>query len=189
MRGGCAVARNHGLYVNRLGVLAPNLSRSVHRFDGPVGLRFADHGVRDQRDVGGQRHVGEVAGQFAALHVAEQMKLDRSVDRLSHGAHGTRQFTEVTVTIAGFDGLHRGPQCGLVLYGLSHEPQLRSKSGHLGARSAFSGQDADSCILGIGQPSARAHAEGIVHHQQHQPIAGERGRAAIDKRISEGKNQ
>ncbi len=59
LRGGSAVAGNHGLYVNRLGVLAPDLSGGIHRFDRPVGLGFGDDGMRNQRDVVGHRHVGK----------------------------------------------------------------------------------------------------------------------------------
>ena len=138
--GGSAVARDHGLYANRLGVLAPDLSGRVHRFDGPVGLGLGDDGMRHQLDVGGQRHVGEGGGQFAALHVAEQMKLDGSVDRFGHGTHGARQFAEVAVAIAGLNGLHGGAQGGLVFDRLSHQSQLRSECRHLRARGAFSGE-------------------------------------------------
>ena len=175
--------------MNRLGVLAPHLAGSVHRFDRPVGLRLGDHGMRHQRDVVGQRHVGEGGGQFAALHVAEQMKFDGSADRLGHGSHGARQFAKVAVAVAGRDGLHRGAQCGLVLNRLGHEPQLRAKCRHLGARGAFSGQHAHGGVLGIGQASSGTHAEGVVDHQQHQPIARERGRVAVDEGIGEGENQ
>ena len=63
--GGSSVAGNHGLNVNRLGVLAPHLSGGVHRFDGPVGLGLGDHGMRHQLDVRGQRHVGKGGGQLA----------------------------------------------------------------------------------------------------------------------------
>ena len=189
LRGGSAVARDHGLYVNRLGVLAPDLSGSVHRFDRPVGLGLGDHGMRHQFDVGGQRHVGEGGGQVAALHVAEQMKLDGSMDRLGHGAHGARQLAEVAVAIAGLNGLHGGAQRGLVLDRLGHQPQLRAERRHLRARGALSGEHAHGRVLGIGQASSGAHAEGIVDHQQHQPVAGKRGRVAVDEGIGEGENQ
>ena len=156
--------------MNRLGVLAPDLSGRIHRFHRPVGLRFGDHGMRHQLDVGGQRHVGEGGGQVAALHVAEQMKLDGSVDRLGHGAHGARQFAEIAVAVAGLDGLHGGTQRRLVFDGLGHEPQLRAKRRHLAARRALSGEHAHGRIFGIGQPGSGAHAEGVVDHQQHQPV-------------------
>ena len=145
--------------------------------------------MRHQFDVGGQRHVGEGGGQVAALHVAEQMKLDGSVDRLGHGTHGARQFAEVAVAVAGLNGLHGGAQCRLVLDGLGHEPQLRAKRRHLGARGALSGEHAHGRVLGIGQAGSGAHAEGVVDHQQHQPVAGKGGRVAVDEGIGEGENQ
>ena len=130
----------------------------------------------------------KVAAKFAALHVAEQMKLDGSVDRVRQGAHGARQFAEVAVSIAGFNGLHGGAQRRLILNRLRHVPQLRAKRRHLGARGALAGQHAHGCIFGIGQSGSGAHAEGIVHHQQHQPVAGKSGRVAVDEGIGEGEN-
>ncbi len=194
LRCGRAVAGNHGLYVNRLGVLAPDLSGGIHRFHRPVGLGLRDYGMRHQGDVGGQRHVLEAGGQVAALHVAEHMKLDGSMDRFGHGANGARQLAEVTVAIAGLNGLHRGAQRRLVLNGLGHEPQLRPKRRHLGARGALSGKHAHGRGFGGGQPGignagSGPHAEGVVQHQQHQPVAGKGGRVAVDEGIGEGQNQ
>ena len=187
LRGGRAVAGNHGLYVNRLGVLAPDLSGGIDRFDGPVGLGFGDHGMRHQLDVGGQRHVGEGGGQIAALHVAEQMKLDGSMDGFGHGADGAGEFAEVAVAIAGLNGLHGGTQGRLIFDGLGHEPQLRSEGRDLGARGALSGEHAHGGVLGIGEASSGAHAEGIVDHQQHQAVAGKAAALRLMKGLAKAR--
>ena len=131
----------------------------------------------------------KVAASSRALHVAEQVKLDGSVDRLGHGAHGARQLAKVTVAVAGLNGLHGGAQGRLVFDGLGHEPQLRSERRYLTARGAFSGKHAHGCVLGIGEPGSGAHAEGVVDHQQHQTVARKRGRVAVDEGIGESENQ
>ena len=110
LRGGSAVARDDGLYVDGLGILAPDLAGGVNGFDSPVGFGFGDYGVRNQFDVGGQGHVGERCREVSALHVAEEMKLDGRVDRFGEGTDGAREFTESAVAIAGLDGLHGGTQ-------------------------------------------------------------------------------
>ena len=58
------------------------------------------------------------------------------------------------------------------------------------ARAApFPAKHAHGRVFGVGQASTGAHAERIVDHQQHQPVARQRRRVAVDERIGEGENQ
>ena len=83
----------------------------------------------------------KVAGEIGALHVAEQMKLDRGVDGFGHGPDGAGKFAEVAVAVAGLDRLDGGAQGALVLDRLGHELQLRAEGGDLRAGGAFAGED------------------------------------------------
>ena len=50
-------------------------------------------------------------------------------------------------------------------------------------------QHGERLALGIGQPRARAHAEGIVHDHQQELVAGHAGSRAVDERIRKRQRQ
>ncbi len=187
MGGGRAVTGNHGLYVNGLSILAPDLSGGIDGFDGPVRPGFGDYGMGDELNVGRQRHVGEIGGEAGALHVAEEMKFDGSMDRLCHGADGASEFAEVAVTVAGLNGLHCGAELRLIGNGLGHETKLGAECRDLGSRRAFTRKDSHGGGLGISEASFGPHAEGVVDYEEHEAVTGEGGGVAIDERVGEGR--
>ena len=117
------------------------------------------------------------------------MKLDGRVNGFGQGTYGAREFAEGPMAIAGLDGLHGGAQGGLILDGLGHEAQLRSKRCDLAARGAFRGERGHGGGFGIFEARSRTHAERVIDDQKHQPAAGHGGRVAVDEGIGEGENQ
>ena len=79
------------------------------------------------------------------------MKLDGSVDGFRQGTHGAREFAEIAVSIAGWNGLHGGSQGRLIFDRLRHESQLRPECRYLGARRALS----ESTLMAASLASAR----------------------------------
>ena len=89
------------------------------------------------------------------------------------GTHGAREFTEITVAIAGLNGLYGGTQSRLIHGGLRHHhPQLRAERRYLPARGAFVCEHTHGGGLRVFEARSGAHAEGVVDNQQHQTVAG-----------------
>ena len=94
LRGGSAVACNHGLHVDGLDVLAPDLSGSVDRFDRPVG--FGQPGEQAEASHHHDRRVGEaLRGVIAALRRERNFEpriVLHDLDRIPEGVLIRRQF-------------------------------------------------------------------------------------------------